>query len=114
MIVLLIFGLISFTLSTTTLALALWLIGEDGTDPFKTDGFGPTITKCAAICAVTTVLSFFPFGGLLGTIIWFVAVMALFEKTFLGALLIAICGAVLTWLIAFLILSGLEGILGAN
>lgn len=112
MLFFIIVGLISFTLSTITLALALWLIGEDGTDPFKADGFKPTMTKCAAICAVTTVLSFIPFGGLVGMIVWFVAVMVLFEKTFLGALLIAVCGAVLTWLIAFLIISGLEGMLG--
>jgi hypothetical protein len=91
-----VFAVISFTFSTVSLAAALWIIGEEETDPFKTDGMGPTMAKCAGICAVTTGLSFVPFGGLLCLIIWFGSVMTLFNKSFFGAVLVALVGGVVS------------------
>ncbi len=98
-----VFLVIAFLFSTTSLALALWIIGEEDTDPFKTDGFKPTMLKCIGICAITTALSLVPFGRLVGSVIWFIAVMALFEKSVFGAVLIAISGAVISGLMAVVV-----------
>jgi len=106
------FALISFVLSTVSLAAALWIVGERETDPFQTDGLGPTLAKCAGICALTTILSFLPFGGLLSLVLWFAAVMTLFDKSFLGALLIAIVGLCVTTLTGTVIASILMQFVG--
>jgi len=96
------FSAIQLVVQTTVLTLILSLIGEGDTDPFKRDGFRSTVLRCFGTCSVTTTLwylslSVAPFGHTIGVLlmtitigIWFGAVMILFEKSWLGALLIAV------------------------
>ncbi len=106
------FSVFYFAFSIISLAASLWIIGEEGSDPFKTDGVKSTVSKCAGICAVTTALAFVPFAGLLSLIVWFGSVMVLFNKSFLGALLIALVGAVVSWVLGGIAYAFLTSILG--
>ena len=109
----LIFGTVSFIISTISLAAALWIIGEDDTDPFKNNGVGPTLAKCCCISAVQTGLSMFlPYGGLIGLIVWLGAVMVLFDKSFFGALLISLVGGIVTWGLGSFVLSMVSAAIG--
>ncbi len=113
----LIIGTLNFVFSTISLAAALWIIGTDDgvhpTDPFKTDGVGPTLTKCCCISAVQIGLwMFLPYGIFIGVLVWFGAVMMLFDKSFLSALLISLVGAAVSYGLEHFLRSMVEAAVG--
>src|SRR6056297_3211751 len=56
-----------------------------------------TLLKCLGIVVVATLVAFIPIFGYMSPVVWFAGVMAVFEKTFLEALLITFG----SWIIAF-------------
>lgn len=74
---------IQIAVNTGVLAGALLVTGEEEINSH-------TLLKCLGITVAAFVLAFFPFGGLLAGVLWFGALMAAFEKTFVEAILIAV------------------------
>ena len=83
---------------------SLFLVEDIKKSSFRTDGQVVTWGKCAGLVVVMTVLGLLPFGGLLALIAFFVGVMALFQKTFLQALLLLVINGLFSrgvaWVIA--------------
>ncbi|MBC8869647.1 MAG: hypothetical protein H8E44_09530 [Planctomycetes bacterium] len=92
------------SVSTVILAAALWLLSDEGNNPFKEDGNGVTWGKCAALAfgshllliglIIFGALILGAFGILLGLLLtivaWFMGIMVLFDRTFLQAILFTI------------------------
>lgn len=75
---------------TVILAVALMITGEEGIDR-------DTLLKCLGIVTTATAVSYIPVVGFMAIVIWFAGLMAVFEKTFGEALLVA----VVCWVITF-------------
>ena len=101
-------------ISTAVFGASLFLVEDIKESSFRTDGQVATWGKCAAIVVVMTVLGLLPFGGLLALIAFFVGVMALFQKTFLQALLLLIVNGVFSLGIGWVIGKVLAGLVSSD
>lgn len=109
-IVILIFAAaIQLLLSGGILAIALYFTGE-GLDR-------DTLGKCLGISLAALIVSFVPVFGFMSIVIWVAAVMMVFEKTILEAIIIGlICGLILIALgiVLRLVAAGLTAALGTG
>ncbi|MFN3191875.1 MAG: hypothetical protein ACE361_15290 [Aureliella sp.] len=103
-VALLILGTVQLVVGTGVLAGALLVTGEEAVTK-------DSLFKCAGITLASFLVSLLPFGGLLSIVVWFGAVMTVFEKELLEALLIAIACVVISFVIGLAITS-LLGVLG--
>lgn len=105
-IVILIFLVVQTLLSTGVLAGALFVTGEESITK-------ETLLKCLGITLMALLVALIPIPGfiLLAPIVWFGALMSVFEKEFLEALIIAITCWVFNILIRYL-LGFLLGLIG--
>ncbi len=89
-------------LSTAVLAGALLVTGEEEVTK-------ESLLKCLGISALALMFSFIPFVGWAAGLVWLVAVMVVFEKDLLPAILIALA----CWAISLVVGFGLGLIFGA-
>ena len=85
---------VAIAITTAVLAASLFLVEDSRASSFKELGTGPTLLRCTGICVVTTLLGIVPYGGLLGLVVWFVAIMFLFQKTFLQTVILFLVNAI--------------------
>ena len=109
--------LVGGIVSTLTLAIALWLISDEADSPFRRDGSAVAWAKCAGLSfgiglleLIGTTMGFDSLFSLIAIVAWFGGVMALFERTFLQSLLIAVA----VWGVGFLIVLGLALLLSVG
>lgn len=81
-------------LSTGVLAAALLVTGEEELTM-------EVLLKCLGITAIAILIGLIPYMGLVGGIVWFGALMVVFEKEFMEALLIAAVCFVINLAIGF-------------
>lgn len=83
--------LVAIVILTGIFGASLFLVEDISESSFKTDGQLVTWGKCAAIVVATTMLqAFVPLGGLLSLVLFFIAVMSFFQKTFVQAFLLLV------------------------
>jgi hypothetical protein len=80
----------AIAISTAVFGASLFLVEDLKESSFRTEGAKVTWGKCAGIVVAMTLIGLLPFGTWLALIVFFVGVMALFQKTFLQALLLLI------------------------
>ncbi|MCR9117613.1 MAG: hypothetical protein NXI22_11770 [bacterium] len=82
--------IIGTVVSTVGLALSLFVVEDDWANTYSEQGIGAVLARCALIAAVSTLFNFFPCGGLLALIIWFVGIMYFFQKTFVQTIILSL------------------------
>ena len=94
---------------TVVLATSLFLIEDLRASSFREQGVAVVLGKCLAIVVAVVLVGFLPFGGLIGLVVWFIGVMALFQKTFLQALLVTLANYVIGlgafWVVARILIA---------
>ena len=98
MIIFVIAAIISIqtVISTGVLAGALLITGEEAITK-------ETLLKCLGITIMALLVALLPIVGCLSGIVWFAALMSVFEKDFLEAVVIAITCFVISFLLNFLL-----------
>ncbi|MCA9131151.1 MAG: hypothetical protein KDB22_28900 [Planctomycetales bacterium] len=107
MIALAVACLVQLVIGSGVLAGALLVTGEEALTK-------ETLLKCLGITLIALLIGLIPVLGLFSFVIWLGALMAVFEKDFLEALIIAIVCAVINFVIGFglLALAGAMGLVG--
>ncbi len=103
--------LVSIIIGTLVFAASLFLVEDIKESSFVEDGALPTWGKCAAIVVVETLLGLLPFGPILALIVFFVASMALFRKTFGQSFLLLIVNGLFSLGASWLIVKILAAVL---
>lgn len=80
---------IAIVLDSGVLALSLLLLEGSETNSFKDYGVWPVLARCAAICTCATLLTLIPYGVFAALVVWFLGIMALFQKTLGQSLILA-------------------------
>ena len=94
------FNLVLVIVGTVVLVVALMITGDEGIDR-------DTLLKCLGIVGVATMVLYVPYiGPLLAAVIWFAGLMAVFEKSFGDAILVA----ALCWVMNFGLRYGLAAL----
>lgn len=87
---------IAIALGTAILVGSLFLVEDIRASSFKEFGALGTLARCVGIVVVTTLLGLLPFGALLALVVWFIGIMALFQKP-IGQTLILFVVNVVFW-----------------
>ncbi len=95
LIYILVYG-IGIAFSVAILALSLFLVEDSRSSDssFREFGVVGTLARCAAVVVATTLVSLIPFGVLIALVIWFLAIMFLFGKSFGQTLLIFVVNVI--------------------
>jgi hypothetical protein len=106
--------IIAIAIMTLVLGASLFLVEDIKEGSFQTEGQLTTWGKCAAIVVAMTLASFLPAGQWVALVVFFVGVMALFQKTFLQAFLLLIINGLFSRGVAWVIVRILEGLLASS
>jgi len=92
--------LVAVVITTAIFAISLFSLEDIRASSFKELGFVSTLTRCAAIVIVASMINMIPYGWLLAVVVWFVGIMFLFQKTFLQTLVLTILNNIVTVAVA--------------
>ena len=98
-------------LSTLVFAASLFLVEDTKESSFVVDGWMVTWVRLAGIVIAETLVGLLPFGPILTLIVFFVATMALFRKTFGQSLLLLVVNWLFSLAVSWLIVKILVALL---
>ena len=101
---------VAIAISTLVLGASLFLVEDLKESSFRSEGAKVTWGKCAGIVVAMILIGLLPFGPWLALIALFLGVMALFQKTFVQALLLVIINGLFSmgvWWVIGKVLAGL-------
>jgi hypothetical protein len=106
--------IVAFAVSTAIFGFSLYVVEDAPQSSFRNDGRGITWAKCAGLVVATTLLGLVPFGALLALVVWFVGIMALFQKSLWEAFLLLVTNGLFSWGIGWLIGTVLEALVSTT
>ena len=102
---------VGIVLSTLVFAASLFLVEDIKESSFVVDGWGITWLRLAGIVVVETLAGLLPFGQIIALIVFFVATMALFRKSFGQSFLLLIVNGLFSLGVSWLIVKILAALL---
>ena len=88
--------IVAILISTAIFVVSLFLLEDIKASSFKEFGAGPTLGRCVGIVIVVSLVGLIPYGWLLATVVWFVGIMFLFQKTFVQTLILTVLNNIIS------------------